>query len=114
MNATSSVRPGNEKRDTAQAAATPNTTLATSAIGTTVSVSRIAWRVSASATRFFQYTPTPSESAPTNTFAIGTTTSNPTVASATNVSVRRTQRGSSFARRTGAPGPCGAFFTGAD
>jgi hypothetical protein len=38
MSATSSVRPGNEKREMAQAEQTPNTTLATSAIGTTVSV----------------------------------------------------------------------------
>ena len=63
MSVTSSVRPGKRKRVIAHAAATPNTRLHTTAIGATVSVSRIEWRVSGSAVRFRQYAPTPSASA---------------------------------------------------
>jgi hypothetical protein len=57
----------------AHAAVTPNTTFATSAIGTTVSVSRIAWRVSGSRNRLRKYVPTPAANASTNTFTTGIT-----------------------------------------
>ena len=55
MAVTSSVRPGKRKRVMAHAAATPKTRLHSTASGATMSVSRIAWRVSGSAVRFRQY-----------------------------------------------------------
>ena len=51
IKARSRPRPGKAKRAIAHAAATPKITLATSAMGTTVSVIRIEWRVSASSNR---------------------------------------------------------------
>ena len=55
----SSARPGKRKRAIDQAAARPKITLAVTAIGATVSVSKMACQVSAPAVRFFQYIPRP-------------------------------------------------------
>ena len=63
MSDTNSVRPGKRNRAMAHAAATPNNTLAMTADGATMSVSMIAWRVSASAVRLFQYVAQPGLSA---------------------------------------------------
>jgi hypothetical protein len=66
----------------AHAAVTPNSTFATNAMGTTVSVSRMACRVSGSRNRFSKYAPTPAANASTKTFATGITIRTVTASSA--------------------------------
>src|SRR5437868_14425305 len=96
---TSSVRPRNEKRAMAHAAATPKTVFKMTAIGATSNVKPIARRVSGLTTRLVQYTPGPSASACAKTWTRGTITKTASSSRATVVSVHRSQRGSCWPRR---------------
>src|SRR5215510_1785093 len=95
------ARPGNRKRAIDQAAASPKITFRPTATGATMSVSSIEWKVSGSSNRLARYTRGPAANASTKTFTRGTSTSKPMIATATVMSVTRTQRGSSCARMAG-------------
>src|SRR5262245_43050288 len=99
ISAVNKVRPGNAKREIAQAAVRPKITFATNAIGTTVSVRMIECRVSGSSSRFFQYTPAPSLNATAKTLTTGMTIRTPTTARANRVRLHRSHTGSCWALR---------------
>src|SRR6185312_5013987 len=99
ISVTSRVRPGKRKRAIVQAAASPKTRLASTATGTTISVSTRAARVSGSPTRALPYAARPLPSATVKTCTTGTMTRMPTIATAQSVRAQRTHRGSSWARR---------------